>query len=278
MLFWSYTFAGNVKVHTFETEYQNGRQQIRVLLPDDYRKDRFYRVLYVLPVEKGFDQRYGYGLDVLKQMDAHNEYDIIIVQMGFEKEPWYGDHATDPKARQASYLKEFVVPFIDKQYSTMGTSKGRLLFGFSKSGWGAFSLILKYPEFFGYAASWDAPMFFDKFHYKMEPIYGTLEQLNAYRPDLLVSKQKRYFQRKPRLVLTGEQGWGKSIPAPSGGSHTVEMHKILEKEGIKHVYDNSLNVPHRWNEQWMAPTLKALMGLMEDAISCCEKAVEAPSD
>ncbi len=160
----------------------------------------------------------------------------------------------------------------------MGTSKGRLLFGFSKSGWGAFSLILTYPEFFGYAASWDAPMFFDKFHYKMEPIYGTLEQLNAYRPDLLVFKQKRHFQRKPRLVLTGEQGWGKSIPAPTGGSHTVEMHKLLAKEGIKHVYDNSLNVPHSWNEQWMAPTLKALMGLTEDAISSCEKAVEAPSD
>jgi hypothetical protein len=264
MLGWCCTFADNVKVHTVETEYQNGRQEIRILLPDDYRSDRFYRVLYVLPVEKGFDQRYGYGLGVLKQMDAHNKYDIIIVQMGFEKEPWYGDHATDPNTRQASYLKEFVVPFIEKQYSTIRTPKGRLLFGFSKSGWGAFSLILTYPEFFGYAASWDAPMFFDKFHYKMEPIYGTLEKLNAYRPDLLVSKQKRYFQRKPRLVLTGEQGWGKSIPVPSGGSHTVEMHKLLKKEGIKHIYDNSLKIPHRWNEQWMAPTLKALMGLAND--------------
>lgn len=258
---WSYTFGDNVKIHAVETEYQKGKQEIRVLLPDDYREDRFYRVLYVLPVEKGFDQRYGYGLGVLKQMDAHNKYDIIAVQMGFEKEPWYGDHATDLRTRQATYLKEFVVPFIEKHYSTMGTSEGRLLFGFSKSGWGAFSLILTYPMFFGYAASWDAPMFFNKFHYTMEPIYGSLEQLNTFRPDLLVSKQKNHFLRKPRLVLTGEQYWGKFIPTPDGGSHTAQMHKLLTKEGIKHVYDNSVKVPHRWNERWMAPTLEALMGL-----------------
>jgi hypothetical protein len=265
MLSWSCTFADNVKIHTVETKYQSDKQEIRVLLPDDYREDKSYRVLYVLPVEKGFDQRYGYGLGVLKQMDAHNKYDIIIVQMGFAREPWYGDHATDPKIRQASYLKEFVVPFVEQHYCTVETPEGRLLFGFSKSGWGAFSLIFTYPEFFGYAASWDAPMFFDKFHYSMEQIYGTLDQLNVYRPDLLASKQKKHFQGKPRLVLTGEQGWGRSIPAPNGGSHTVEMHELLAKEGIKHVYDNRLKVPHRWDEQWMAPTLEALMGLTKRA-------------
>jgi len=263
----------NVKIHTVETEYQNGKQEIRVLLPDDYHKDNYYRVLYVLPVEKGFDQRYGYGLGVLKQMDAHNKHDIVVVQMGFEKDPWYGDHATDPNTRQAGYLKEFVVPFVEKHYSTMAIPQGRLLFGFSKSGWGAFSLVLTYPEFFGYAASWDAPMFFDKCHYSMDQVYGTLDQLNNYRPDLLVSKQKTHFRSKPRLVLAGEQGWGKSIPTPNGRSHTVEMHELLDKEGIKHVYDNSLQVPHQWTEKWMAPTLQALMGLIEDPILSHQKAV-----
>ena len=267
-------FAGNIIIHTIESQYQNGKQEIHVLLPDNYREDKLYRVLYVLPVEKEFDQRYGYGLGELKRMDAHNKYDLIIVQMGFEKEPWYGDHSTDPKARQASYLKEFVVPYIENYYSTMPTSKGRLLFGFSKSGWGAFSLIMTYPEFFGYAASWDAPMFLDKFYLKMEAVYGTTDQLNIYRPDLLASKQKKYFQNKPRLVLSGEQGWGKSIPTPTGSSHTVQMHKLLVEEGIKHVYDNSINVPHTWNEQWMSPALKALILLTEDAMASYKHAVK----
>jgi len=273
VLVWSYALAGDVKTHTVETEYQGGRQEIRVLLPDDYRKDKYYRVLYVLPVEKGFDERYGYGLGVLREMDAHNKYDIIIAQMGFEKEPWYGDHATDRKTRQASYLREFVVPFVESHYSTMQIPEGRLLFGFSKSGWGAFSLIMTYPEFFGYAASWDAPMFFERFHISMEPVYGTLDQLNVYRPDLLASKQKRHFRLKTRLVLTGEQGWGRSRLTPNRGSHTVEMHELLDKEGIKHVYDNSLRVPHRWSEQWVGPTLEALMGIVENPMSRHDEAV-----
>jgi predicted alpha/beta superfamily hydrolase len=126
--------AADIEIHVVETKYQHGKQEIRVLLPDGYQKDGSYRVLYVLPVERGFKQEFGYGLRVLKHMDAHNLYNIIIVQMGFEKEPWFGDHATDSKVRQASYVKEFVVPYIEDRYATLGTPDGRLLFGFSKSG------------------------------------------------------------------------------------------------------------------------------------------------
>lgn len=271
--------AVDIKTHVVEAEYQNGKQEIRVLLPDGYKKDGSYRVLYVLPVEKGFEQRFGYGLGVLKQMNVHNQYSIIIVQMGFEKEPWFGDHATDSKVRQASYVKEFVVPFIEKEYSTLGTLEGRLLFGFSKSGWGAFSLILKYPEYFGYAAAWDAPILFTEFHFGMKSVYGTSEQLALYRPDLLIPKQKKIFQKKSRLVLTGEKLWGKMIPTSSNGSHTVQTHALLEKEDVKHYYDDSLKFPHRWDKSWMAPTLSALLTLSEQGKgSNTKREQDAPAD
>ena len=171
-------------------------------------------------------------------------------------EPWFGDHASDPSIRQASYLKEFVVPFIENKYSTLGTPEGRLLFGFSKSGWGAFSLILKHPDFFGYAAAWDSPLLFGDFHYGMKQIYGTPAQLALYRPDKLIPKQKEHFQKRARLVLTGEKAWGMMIPAPGGGSHTVGMHELMVKNGIKHLYDNNLNVTHRWDKAWVEPHIE----------------------
>lgn len=124
--------------------------------------------------------------------------------------------------------------------------------GFSKSGWGAFSLILKYPEFFGYAAAWDAPLSFTTFHYGMEAVYGTPEQLSRYRPDLLIPKQSRFFEKKTRLVLAGQKHWGKE---------TAEAHKLLEKAGIKHHYDNTPECPHQWDKAWMEPTLSALISL-----------------
>ena len=260
-IFMNHGFSDEVKTHFLESELQNGCQEVRVLLPDKYDGKKKYKVLYVLPVETGFNQACGYGLGVFQEMNAHNVYDLIIVQMGFEKEPWFGDHAADPRSRQASYFKEDVVPFIENNYSTLGSPEGRLLFGFSKSGWGAFSLILTYPNFFGYAASWDAPLLLAGFHFGMKEVYGTLEQLTLYHPAMLVPRQKTAFQDKTRLVLTGEKVWGKAIPTPSGGSHTVEMHEILEHNMVKHYYDNGLIAPHCWHKSWMAPTLKALMNL-----------------
>ena len=250
-----------MKSYDVESEYQNGRHGIHVLVPDGYRQGKTHRVLYALPAQAESDKSQMDALRLFEEMDAHNRYELIIVQMGLEKEPWYGDHAVDLKVRQASYLKEFVVPFIETRYATPGIPEGRLLLGFSKSGWGAFSLLLWYPEFFGYAAAWDAPIMFQEFHYGMEGIYGTPEQLARYRPDLLMVSQKKLLQERTRLVLTGEKYWGTMVPAPGGGSHTVEAHELLKREGIPHFYDDSVVVEHRWDSIWMEPTLKALMEL-----------------
>ena len=43
ILAWSYTFAGNVKVHTVETEYQNGRHRVPLPIERSGEKTRpFY--------------------------------------------------------------------------------------------------------------------------------------------------------------------------------------------------------------------------------------------
>jgi len=253
----SFAATAGIDTYTVETAYQNGKHEIRVLLPDNYQKSKRYKVLYVLPVEVEFQQNFGYGLGILKEMNAHNLHDLIIVQMGFEKEPWFGDHAVDPKTRQASYVKEYVVPFIESHYATLEKPEGRLLFGFSKSGWGAFSLILTYPDCFGYAAAWDAPITFKEFRFGMEGVYGTPAQLALYRPDLLIPKRKKTFQDKTRLVLSGSN----SSHQTCWGSYTLETHQLLDKEGVKHLFDNSQDATHSWNKQWMLPTLEALMRL-----------------
>ena len=95
-------------------------------------------------------------------------------------------------------------------------------------------------------------------------VEGAEARLAEFRPDLLIPKQKRFFQGKRRLVLAGEKDWGKNIPAPKGGSHTVEMHELLKAEGIPHLYDHSLAVPHRWDAAWMEPVLKELIEIADE--------------
>lgn len=234
------------------------------MLPDAYVTNRAYRVLYVLPAGVGGVGRPSKELAVLREMNAHNEFQLIIVSPTFEKMPWFGDHPTDMKTRQAAYIKEWVVPFVENRYSTMRRAEGRLLLGFSKSGWGAFSLILRDPDFFGYAAAWDAPMMLPDFHYGMDQVFGTLDHLAGYRPDLLAPKQKRAFQTRTRLVLAGENLWGNLIPSPAGGTHTTDFHRLLEREQIKHVYLGNLKTQHAWRKEWMAPTLAALCQLFNE--------------
>ena len=247
--------GSEVIVHTLKSEYQRGEGRILVQLPDDYTPQQHYRVLYVLPTSTSPE------LAALLRLQPQNRYQLIVVQMVFEEEPWYGDHATDPAMRQASYIRNAVVPLIEKTYSTVSGAEGRLLLGFSKSGWGAFSLILANPDDFGYAAAWDAPMMLDSFHYGMAAVFGTQAQLNRFRPDLLAVKQAGAFRDRTRLVLAGENKWGRLIPPPTGASHTAELHALFDRLGIRHVYRNDLPAPHRWDAAWLAPVLEELMQL-----------------
>ena len=175
--------------HIVESEYQAKPTEIRILVPDKLAlKDRLdatqpRRVLYVLPVEAGRESKYGDGLAEVKRLDLHNKHGLICVAPTFAHLPWYADHPTDKTIRQESYFVKVVVPFIDRTYQldekrrmdassvriqahadgrgvhpTPVNKESRWLLGFSKSGWGAWSLLARNPDLFGRAAAWDAPL------------------------------------------------------------------------------------------------------------------------
>lgn len=248
------------EVHKITSEYQGGEQLIRVVKPDNYSASGKYRVLYVLPVGQAARRSI---LPFFKEMGIHNRYNLILVEMTFEKTPWYGDHATDKKVRQESYMREVVVPFVDKKYATLSNREGRILIGFSKSGWGAFSLIFRNADLYGYAVAWDTPWMMDTFHFKTDEVFGTLEQMNKYRPDLLVPQVRKLFKKKNRLVLGGEDIWGKSLPPKSGLSHTEDFHLLLDSNRIKHSYRNDLKVKHSWSKVWIEPMMEEVMKLVD---------------
>src|SRR5581483_7601408 len=141
-------------VHTVSSEFQEGKTLLRVLLPDKMDKGRTYPVIYVLPVEAGVESRYGDGLVEVKKLDLHNKLGVIFVMPTFSHLPWYADHPTRPGIRQETYFLRAVLPFVERTYPVRPGAAGRLLLGFSKSGWGAWSLLLRHPDLFGRAAAW----------------------------------------------------------------------------------------------------------------------------
>ncbi|MEZ6073370.1 MAG: alpha/beta hydrolase-fold protein [Pirellulales bacterium] len=238
-----------VHVHRVESTYQSGPTLIRVLLPCK-QKTRL-AVLYVLPVEPGTESRYGDALEEVLDHDLHNRYGLVCVLPTFSDLPWYADHASDPAIRQESYLLEAVLPFIERTYPVKRVAAGRLLVGFSKSGWGALSLLLRYPDVFGKAAAWDAPLMLDEpGEYGTQPIFGTTENFRRYQITRLLDQRAGAFRHGKRIILNGYAAFG----------HDHEqLHERMTELGVSHVYRVSAADEHNWHSGWLPEAVALLM-------------------
>jgi S-formylglutathione hydrolase FrmB len=233
-----------LRVHRIESEYQDRPTQVRVLLPDRVEPNRRYPVLYVLPVEAGTESRYGDGLAEVKKLDLHNKFGLICVAPTFARLPWYADHPTDRRIWQETYLLKAVLPLVEKEYPALAEPKGRLLVGFSKSGWGAFSLLLRHPDVFGRAAAWDAPMEQDRpGRYGSVEIFGTEDNFEKYRIAALLEQRAADLGTEKRLALLG---YGKFRE-----QHRA-THARMERLKVAHGYHDGPERGHAWDSGWLA--------------------------
>ena len=133
-----------------------GAQTLRVLQPTHPAAGVAHNFLFVLPVEAGLGNSFGDGLKTLQASDAEDQYNLTIVEPTFTDQPWYADNPDDPDLRYESFMVNELVPWVDKKLATTGTEQNWLI-GFSKSGYGGQDLLLKYPNLFAAAATWDFP-------------------------------------------------------------------------------------------------------------------------
>ena len=240
-------------IHTVRSQYQAGETTIRVLVPDQKRPGVRLPVVYVLPVEPQSESRYGDGLLEVRRLGLHDKFQAIFVAPTFSHLPWYADHPTDPQIRQESYFLKVVIPFIESHYPASSESGGRLLLGFSKSGWGAFSLLLRHPDVFGKAAAWDAPLVMDRpGKYGSGDIFGTTENFENYRiTDLLKRRAAELGKDKAtRLIHLGYGNFRDEHEA---------FEAILDKLRVPHRYVDGPKRDHRWESGWVPEAVESLL-------------------
>lgn len=244
-------------VHTVYSEYQAGETRIKVLLPDRIEPGKQYPALYVLPVEAGEEHRYGDGLEVVRAQGLHNKHQLVCVWPTFSHLPWYADHPTSPQIRQESYLLRVVLPAVERDYPVLRRAEGRWLLGFSKSGWGAMSLLLRHPEWFGRAAAWDAPLTEPApVRFGMGEIFGTQENFDRYRVETLVRTEAGRLGDKPRLVLLGFGNFR---------DQHVRVHEKMLEWGVPHVYRDGPVRSHHWDSGWVPEAVALLASLQGGA-------------
>lgn len=245
------------RVHRVTSEFQSGETLIRVLLPENLERGECLKVLYLLPVQANLEQRYGDGLLEAKKLDLANQHRLICVAPTFSHLPWYADHPTDKTIRQESYFLKVVVPAIEKGYPARAERDGRLLVGFSKSGYGAWSLLLRHPDQFAKAAAWDAPLMKTAPNqFGMGPIYGSSENFELYRIDRLL--RDRAAELRPK---TGEQPTTRLIHLGYGNfrDHHQRVEVLLNELQIPHTYADGPKLAHTWHSGWLEEVVKRLL-------------------
>lgn len=249
-------------VHRLNSPYQAKDTTLRVLLPARMEEGKFYRVLYVLPVHEDGLSTHGDGLVEVKKHNYHNEHQLICVAPAFTAKPWFADHDLNPKKQDESHLLKTVIPFVDQNYPTQTNRKGRLLIGFSKSGWGALALLLRNPEMFHKAAGWDIGIRVDtgpiEEAERAERIareWGTVENFEENRISNLVKTRGKDLGEEARLFYFNTEG-----RRASGG---VEIHRLLVEHRIPHRYLFEPFRMHRWDSGWIPEAAGFLLAEQE---------------
>ena len=248
------------RVHRLQSEYQAGETSIRVLVPNKLQENQLYRVLYVLPVVAAADEKkHGDGLVEVKKYHLHHKHGLICVSPEFTAMPWYADHASDLTKRDESHLLEVVLPFVEQNYPVLPGAEGRLLVGFSKSGWGAFSLLLRHPDLFHRAAGWDpgiridtGPIEEDDRTERMERIFGSAKNFENYRLSTLLHKRGTDLGEEARLFYYSTEG-----KRSAGGS---DLHQLMVELEFPHRYVFEPKRPHRWDSGWLPNAVEFLAG------------------
>lgn len=236
--------------HVVRSAYQAGETELRVLLPDGYDASRPHRVLFVLPVEPGTERRFGDGLAEIQRLGLHNKYHLVCVQPTFSHLPWYGDHPTNPLVRQETYFLDVVLPLVRQEYRLAEGVENCLLLGFSKSGWGAWSLLVRHPEIFGRAAAWDAPLAMSEPNkYRMQTVYPTAESFEPYNVLLAIERRADVLAGPARLGLFGYENFQQQ---------NATTHQRLDELKVAHEYRDGPRREHVWESGWLPEAVEFL--------------------
>src|SRR6188768_3290424 len=176
------------EVDTIDSPRQMTANFLRIARPSGQSD----RTVLILPVTANISGQWGDGFYEALRLNWMERYNVTIAAPSFSQLPWYADHPTNPKVAQESYLLRDILPRLRGQI---------LLLGFSKSGNGALTLLLRNPGKFAAAAAWDAPFLLDApGKYGSGEIYGTPENFAGYHIPTLLEKHR---DRPMKIAISG---------------------------------------------------------------------------
>lgn len=122
-----------------------------VIRPDGYQKGKLFPVIYLLHGHSG-----NYRDWVTKVPDIvtlADKFQTMIVCPDGNFDSWYLDSPVDSSSKYETYISKELVQWVDKNYQTIASPKGRAITGLSMGGHGALYNAFKHQDVFGAAGS-----------------------------------------------------------------------------------------------------------------------------
>jgi hypothetical protein len=222
-------------------------QNLRVLPPTSPAAGRKHAFLWVLPVEPGQGTTFGDGIQHMKDLGAHNAYNLTCIMPGFPVD-------TDTATQQDT----FVMDLVSWAEATFGTGQeSHYLIGFSKSGFGGQELFWHHQDKFSKVGSWDAATDYQTLaQYDGAASIGSQGNLTA---------NKLYDPQLSNWKALGTTGGAKRIFLAAGVNlvtSTSDYAARLTADGIKNDYTQVITDVHGWvtTPDWVAPMLAKMFG------------------
>jgi len=122
-----------------------------VVVPDSYAKST--EALPVVYLLHGHGGDYTSWSRIAPLGELADRYNVLIVCPDGAIDSWYFDIPADPNYRYETLVSKEAVQFVDQNYRTVQTPRGRAISGFSMGGHGAMFLALRHKDVFGAAGS-----------------------------------------------------------------------------------------------------------------------------
>jgi hypothetical protein len=230
-----------------------GPQTLRVLQPSSPAPGVAHNFIYVLPVEPGEGTTFGDGLQVIQSLGLQNQYNLTVIEPSFSINPWYADNPLDANLQEDTFMATDLQPWVKANLSVTG-SEQHWLIGFSKSGIGGQTLILRHPDKFTLAASWDFPAdmnTYDEYGTNSSDSYGTDANFQAnYRlTPAFLAAHAAPFQANNRIWIGGYQLFQQDV---------ADYNALLTTQGIQHTTETPTAMAHAWDSGWVPIALAAL--------------------
>jgi hypothetical protein len=217
-------------------------------------------IVFVLPVEEQKEIcRFGSGIQEIRELIDSNliSNNIVFVQPGFTRIPWYGDHPDNVQISQEKYIIDLISQVSITFHNYL---KQVYLLGFSKSGWGSMSILLNNPHIIDGVFTWDTP-----FYAEFNKDWG-MDQ---------VFRDRNYFNRNylltKRIGKTAARDLKSSIIVIGGynmfRTETEIFLKLMDTNKINYYYNPDLIYNHEWNKEWIYELFRYKKGILRELIN-----------